>query len=156
MVKELFIVMSNNCIMNMDEFRKLFYGLKNGKYHITLKDARQRSIPQNRYYRGVVVPLVREGLYEAGYDEVKTNEDAHEVLKGLFHKKNIVNKLTGDVITTVLSTTELTIPDFEKYIETICKWAAEFLGVAIPAPHQAYVEYAEWEEVILLENEVEK
>ena len=154
MVKELFIDMSNNCIMNMDEFRKLFYGLKNGKYHITLKDARQRSIPQNRYYRGVVVPLVRKGLYDAGYDEVKTNDDAHEVMKGLFHKKDIVNKLTGDMITTVLSTTTFSIPEFDNFIETICKWAAEFLGVVIPAPNQVFVEYIDWVDTIL-ENETE-
>lgn len=149
MVKELFIDMSNNCIMNMDEFRKLFYGLKNGKYHITLKDARQRSIPQNRYYRGVVVPLVRKGLYDAGYDEVKTNDDAHEVMKGLFHKKDIVNKLTGDMITTVLSTTTFSIPEFDNFIETICKWAAEFLGVVIPAPNQVFVEYIDWVDTIM-------
>ena len=149
MVKDFFIVMSNNCIMNMDEFRKLFYGLKNGKYHITLKDARQRSIPQNRYYRGVVVPLVRKGLYDAGYDEVKTNDDAHEVMKGLFHKKDIVNKLTGDMITTVLSTTTFSIPEFDNFIETICKWAAEFLGVVIPAPNQVFVEYIDWVDTIM-------
>jgi len=139
----------------MDEFKQLFYGLKNGKYHITIKDARKRSIPQNRYYRGVVVPIVRAGLYEAGYDEVKTNEDAHEVLKGLFHKKDIVNKQTGDVITTVLSTTEFSIPEFDNYIERICKWAAEFLGVVIPAPNQVYVEYIDWVKTIL-EHEIEK
>lgn len=153
-MRELVIDMSNNSILNMDEFKQLFYGLKNGKYYLKLKDYRKRSIPQNRYYRGVVVPLVREGLYEAGYDEVKTNDDAHEVLKGLFHKKNVVNKLTGDVITTVLSTTEFTIPEFEKYIETICKWAAEYLGVIIPAPYQVYVEYIDWVDTIL-ENETE-
>ncbi len=151
-MRELVIDMSNNSIINMDEFKKLFYGLKNGKYHITLKDARQRSIPQNRYYRGVVVPLVRKGLYDAGYDEVKTNDDAHEVMKGLFHKKDIVNKLTGDMITTVLSTTTFSIPEFEKYTETICKWAAEFLGVVIPAPHQVYIEYIDWADTILEEE----
>ena len=154
-MRELIIYMCNNSILNMDEFKQLFYGLKNGKYHITIKDARKRSIPQNRYYRGVVVPIVRAGLYEAGYDEVKTNEDAHEVLKGLFHKKDIVNKQTGDVITTVLSTTEFSIPEFDNYIERICKWAAEFLGVVIPAPNQVYVEYIDWVKTIL-EHEIEK
>ena len=154
-MRELIIYLCNNNILNMDEFKQLFYGLKNGKYHITIKDARKRSIPQNRYYRGVVVPIVRAGLYEAGYDEVKTNEDAHEVLKGLFHKKDIVNKQTGDVITTVLSTTEFSIPEFDNYIERICKWAAEFLGVVIPAPNQVYVEYIDWVKTIL-EHEIEK
>lgn len=154
MVRELFIDMNNNTIINMDEFKQLFYGLKNGKYHLTLKDARKRSISQNRYYSGVVVSLVRTGLYEAGFDEVRTNDDAHEVLKGLFNKKEVVNKITGEVITTVLSTTELSISEFDKYIERICKWAAEYLAVVIPAPNQVYVEYIDWVDTII-ENEVE-
>jgi hypothetical protein len=137
-------------IRNGEAFREEFKHLRDGNYKITVKDIRTRSLPQNAYYWGVVVPMVKKGLYDEGFDEVKTNEDAHEVLKMLHIKKQIVSKQTGDIIHYGGSTTELNVPGFNDYIERICRWAAEYLSISIPSPNEQYQEFKDWE------NEIEK
>jgi hypothetical protein len=139
---------SNRKVINKDEFNAAFKNLKDGKHLVTIKDLRKRSIAQNSYYWGVMIPLVRHGLYEAGYDEVKTNDDAHEVLKHVHLKQRIVNKQTGDVIDIAGSSAALTTPEFNIYVEAICKWAAEFLGVVIPSPNNQLVALDNWIEKI--------
>jgi hypothetical protein len=131
-------------IINPAEMRELFNTLKEGRHQLTIKDMRKRSLPQNDYYWGVVVPMCRQGLYDAGYDEVKTSLDSHEVLKHLFLKKEVVNKSTGEVLVLDGSSKELTIPEFNEYIENICKWAAEYLSIAIPSPNEAMATFADY------------
>lgn len=145
-MRELIIDISNRKIVNMPSLREFFNRMKDGKHLLIAKDYRKRSLPQNAYYWSVIVPLVRRGLYEAGYDEVRTDEDAHEVIKHIHLKKRIVSKQTGDVVDIAGSTTKLTIPEFNEFIEVVCKWSAEFLDVVIPSPHQEYVEFERWEE----------
>jgi hypothetical protein len=127
-------------------FRERVRNLKDGFYRITIKDARKRSLHQNAYYWGVVVPIVRQGLWDAGYDSVATNNDAHEVLKFFHLKKQFVSKKTGEVVEFGGSTTELDIPGFNSYIENICRWAAEYLGVSIPSPNEQFAEFERWEQ----------
>ena len=81
-----------------------------------------------------MIPMVKDGLIDAGYDEIKDNQDAHEILKILFNKKQIINKLTEEIITVPGSTTKLSRKEFGDYMEEIAKWAAEYLGINIPPP----------------------
>ncbi len=153
---EVIIHISNRRIVNMQEFKDAFNQLKDGKHLVTVKDMRKRSVPQNSYYWGVVVPMVRKGLYDAGYDEVTTNEDAHEVLKHIHLRKRIVSKQTGDVIDISDSSAKLSIPQFNEYIEAICKWASEFLNVVIPSPNEeiiAFAEYNRWLQESIVKDE---
>jgi len=131
-------------IINMAELKKAFSNLKDGKHQVSIKDARKRSNLQNAYYWSVVVPMCRQGLYDAGYDEVKTNDDAHEVLKHLFLKKQVVNKNTGETIEVDGESKKLTVPEFSVYVEHICKWAAEYMSIVIPSPNQAMIDFAEY------------
>jgi hypothetical protein len=143
---ELIIDISNRKIINMNELKEFFNKMKDGKHLLTEKDYRKRSLPQNAYYWAVMVPLVRRGLYDAGYDEVRTDDDAHEVIKHVHLRKRIVSKQTGDVIDIAGRTSKLTIPEFNQFIEAVCKWSAEFLNVVIPSPHEQLVEFERWEE----------
>jgi hypothetical protein len=145
---EVTIHKANRTIVNMKEFMTAFHQVKDGKCVVTFKDVRKRSLPQNSYYWKVVVPAVRSGLYDAGYDEVRTNEDAHVVLKQIHLTRKMENKKNGDVIPIAGSSRKLSVPEFNIYIETICKWAAEYLGIVIPSPNQQLAEYEEWQESI--------
>ncbi|MBK7885514.1 MAG: hypothetical protein IPJ81_18245 [Chitinophagaceae bacterium] len=58
---EVIIHINNRKVINMKEFREAFNQLKDGKHLVTVKDMRKRSIPQNAYYWGVVVPMVKKG-----------------------------------------------------------------------------------------------
>lgn len=145
-MKELVLNISNRKIINLQEFKSLVNSLKDGKHLVTFKDMRKRSLPQNAYYWAVVVPMVKRGLYEAGYDEVQSNDDAHEVIKQVHLRKRIVSKQTGDTIDISGSTAKLTMPQFNDFLESVCQWSAEFLGVVIPSPNQ---------ELAMLEDYVE-
>ena len=123
-------------ITNPIVVKKAFDILEDGAYLCRIHTRKQRSLPQNAYYHSIVVEMVREGLRDAGYDEVKTNEDAHEVLKSLFLKKQIVNHNTGEVLEIPGSTVGLTTVQFSEFIEQVWKWSAEFLGIHIPAPNE--------------------
>jgi hypothetical protein len=150
---EVIIDIANRSVVNMKEFRAAFNQLKDGKHLVTVKDMRRRSIPQNSYYWAVVVPLVRKGLYDAGYDDVRTNDDAHEVLKHVHLRRRMVSKQTGDVIDIAGESKKLTIPEFNDYIETVCRWSAEFLNVVIPSPNEQLAEFESWEQQIV-EDEI--
>lgn len=98
------------------------------------KRKKKRSNPQNAYYWGVVVPLVREGLNGVGYDV--SVDETHDFIKHKFALRSLVNKDTGEVLETTGSTTEMDTFDFSKFIEKIQIWSAEYLGVEIPSPNE--------------------
>jgi hypothetical protein len=123
-------------VTNPVVIRKQFSELKDGVYQVKISTRKQRSLPQNAYYWGVICDMVKQGLYEAGYRSVKTSDNAHEVMKNLFLKKRIVNEDTGEVIETIGSTASLTTEAFIIYVEEIIQWAAEYLGIEIPLPNE--------------------
>ena len=96
------------------------------------KKKKNRSLSQNSYYWGVVVPLVREGLLDVGYKVGLV--ESHEYIKNEFSYKEIVNEITGEVLKTKQSTTSMTTTEFIVYLEQIQRWGAEFLNIQIPDP----------------------
>lgn len=104
-----------------------------GDYVITIEKAKKkRSIEQNRYYFGVVIPIVKQGLIDAGYRI--TTEGTHEFLKSEFNVVELVNEHSGEIIKTIGSTSEMTTSKMMDYFAKITEWAAEFLNVQIPQP----------------------
>lgn len=94
----------------------------------------ERSLLQNNYYWGVVVPLVREGLKDAGMKMSK--EETHELLKYKFLQVEKVNEETGEVFKFLGSSAELTTTQFMDYISDIQQWSSEYLSVSIPSPNE--------------------
>ena len=109
--------------------------LKDGSYFVSIKSRKNRSVQQNRYWWSCLIPLVKQGLNDIGYNEVKTNEEAHEVIKSLFLKKYIDNG-TETALEMSGSTTDLTTIEFNELIANVQQWASEFLGIVIPDPNQ--------------------
>ena len=93
---------------------------------------KRRSLMQNAYYFGVVLPIVCKGLQDAGYKVSK--ESTHEFLKATFFKQELVNETTGEILQTVGSTAQMTTVQMMEYFEDITRWAVEFLNVQIPLP----------------------
>lgn len=120
----------NSQITNKAAVRKLF-DLEDGSYAVEVKKSKRRSNPQNAYYWGCVIPLVKHGLKDLGHNW--SEDDVHDVLKGLFlkRKKELPN---GEEVETVISTTKLTTEEFNEYLEQIAQWSAEYLSVTIPPP----------------------
>jgi hypothetical protein len=136
LMNETALHIKNGQIINKAAIKELFASLLDGVYVLKCDAFKKRSNQQNRYYHGCCLPLVKEGLQNIGYREVRTNEDAHEVLKYLFLKKLIPNEETGEVIEILGTTTKLSTTEFNEYIERIIQWASEYLNIQIPLPNE--------------------
>ncbi len=109
--------------------------LEPGEWDVVFRrHQKQRSNLQNRYYWGVVVPLVYQGLRDNGYNEVMDHEDAHEILKTMFFTKTIFSHERGE-ITMATSTTKFSTLEFAERMELIWQWSQDFLNVYIPPPN---------------------
>jgi len=99
--------------------------LTEGDYTVEVKKRRKiRTISQNRYYWGVVIPYIS---LELGYSK----DDAHEVLARQFLAKTI--KLPdGEEMEIARTTTGLDTAEFAQYIDKIMFLASETLGIKIP------------------------
>ena len=96
------------------------------------KKKKTRSLQQNSYYWSAVVPIVRQALKDSGI--IMSSEDTHELLKFNCNLKEHVNAKTGEVLTSIGSTKNLSTVEFMDYIAEIKRWSAEFLNIVIPDP----------------------
>lgn len=98
------------------------------------KFKKKRSTQQNRFYYGIVIPIVQNCLKEAGH--VMTNESTHDLIKLKFLKETLfVNETTGEVIERIKSTTELSTSQFMDLLAEINNFTFEYFGVNLPSPN---------------------
>lgn len=91
-----------------------------------------RTMPQNRYYHGVVVDTI------AGYIG-ESREETHELLKERFLPRRRVELLNGQFLEMPPTTRNLTVEQMTEYIERVRVWAAQWLGLSIPDANQVEV-----------------
>lgn len=116
---------------------------------ISAERASKRTLPQNKYYFGVVVQMVLDRLIDLGYqvcdliqiaqdggaDQNLTAEDVHDFLKSKFNRVTVFSETNGEVLGTIGGSTKTLPPEeFTNYIERIRQWAAESLDIDIPNP----------------------
>jgi hypothetical protein len=98
------------------------------------KAKKKRSTQQNRFYYGVIIPIVQNCLKEAGH--ILTNESTHDLIKLKFLKEALfVNEETGEVIERIKSTTELSTSQFMDLLAEINNFTFEYFGVTLPSPN---------------------
>jgi hypothetical protein len=110
--------------------------LPEGKYKIVVQKADKRSNDQNSYYWQILELYVYPGLYDLGWRQIKSKEDAHDFMREMFLKTKEINNETGEERMRIKSTTELTKMQFSEYLQEIWQWAAEYLSITIPAPNE--------------------
>jgi hypothetical protein len=94
---------------------------RNGRYDLTVKQHRERrTSPQNRWYRGCVLPMLAEAL---GWD----TEDLHYELRRKFLQ-------TEDHTKPPRHTADLDTAEMTRFIDDVRRIAAE-CGVVIPDPN---------------------
>jgi len=120
--------------------RKLFDTLLcqfNGK-DVIIKIQKQKKIRsnyQNRYYFGVVIPIIQQGLFDVQAEWLSVDE-IHAFLKQNFNYKELVNKRTGEVVAVAKTTADLATIEFEEYLDRCRAFADEFLNIIIPMPNE--------------------
>lgn len=98
------------------------------------KFKKKRSTQQNRFYYGVIIPIVQNCLKEAGH--IMTSESTHDLIKLKFLKETLfVNENTGEVIERIKSTTELSTSQFMDLLAEINNFTFEYFGVSLPSPN---------------------
>ena len=136
-MSEFVVHIEQGAIINKKIVSAAFYSLPDGAYTVKIELRRKmRTLNQNQYYFGICLPLVREGLQDIGYKEIRTIEQAHELMKHMFLKKQLVQESTGEALEYIGSTAELTTMQFCEFIEKIIAWGAEYLGIIIPYPRE--------------------
>jgi hypothetical protein len=98
------------------------------------KAKKKRSTQQNRFYYGIIIPIIQNCLKEAGH--IMTNESTHDLIKLKFLKEALfVNEETGEVIERIKSTTELSTSQFMDLLAEINNFTFEYFGVTLPSPN---------------------
>lgn len=128
-------------MVSIKPLEKLRKELKKGKYEVTFKHISKRSSQANRYYWHMLTYYVQPGLYNAGWSDIKTKEDAHIFVGKLFLTVKMVNENTGEIMERVRSTTDLSKMEMNAYWEEIWQWSAQYLGVVIPEPNSQFTLY---------------
>lgn len=133
-----------------DSDLKLFEGKE---VAIVVKKKRKvRSSPLNRYYWGVMVKMIMDGLKELGmttrlaeHDEWMKEiidaigkETTHQFLKSRFIESIKIDEETGEVVKNEMSTKKMTNVEFVEYMQPIYDWARDFLGITIPLPDENF------------------
>lgn len=87
----------------------------------------QRSLRQNAYWWGVVIPLLSEHL---GYDK----DEMHEALKYKFLRLDAEPDTHG--LVRMRGTSTLNTKEFTDLIEDVVTWAGAEFGVVVPLPNE--------------------
>lgn len=122
-------------LKNKKKFLSDVKASKDGEYILTLEPkSKKRSVRQNKFLYGVVFPICRQGLLNAGYRV--TVDQAKQHVKNLFLKTLIVNEETGEYIELTKSTADLSTTEMMDFIAAVQQYAAEQWGVYIPDPNE--------------------
>lgn len=142
-MNEIIVHIADSQITNKKAVKKFFDELKDGKYLLSAKSIKRRSLQQNAYLHGVVIPMVYEGLRNNGFDEVQDHEDAKLIIKALFLKKKMSNG--SETIDIIKETSKLTTVEMMEFVDAVIKWAAEYLQIQIPLPGEQSIMFAQYD-----------
>lgn len=114
---------------------ELFPKYAGKKIRLTIEEAgNTRTPPQNRFWFGVCIPVIRDWFYEQGYNFDAT--DVHEYMVRKVWKCTEVMFIEGEPYERRLSSTKLTTVEWEQRIDLSRAWCAE-KGIILPFPNEA-------------------
>jgi hypothetical protein len=132
---EFFPIKENGVFKNLKRMEAYNKDLPDGKYKVTIERISKRSLPQNAYLHGILIPEFRKALNSVGYN-IRTDDQAKEVLKATFLKDKIVNEETGEVLEYIKPTSGLTKEELNILIEEVIRFCAENMSYEIPYPNE--------------------
>ena len=132
-------VVNNKLVSNLNRLKEVISSF-NGK-DILIKVSlleEKRSNNQNRYYWGVIIPLVRKGLEDL-QGCLFSSDEVHSFLKSKFNVDEKVDYDTGKIFEVPKSTTDNSTKDMEDYHTKIREFSKSYLNVEIPMPNEQLI-----------------
>lgn len=123
----------NKLWRNIKAYKQYLNDLPAGRYKVVIENEDKRTGPQNRWIHSVL-PEILFALRNQGFDEIKTTEDAKDLIKTIFFKKQVTNGT--ETIEVIQGTSKTSKLDFTSRAEDIIKWASEYLGIDIAPPEK--------------------
>lgn len=133
----------NNKLQNLLNYGKIKSELlkyEGGYVEITISPVKkERSLSQNSYYWGVVLPMITEEISgkEQGMIDEMIVRQIHEEMKIRFLSYEVESKIDKSKLTFTKTTKELSTSEFENYLEQVRRFARNELGINIPLPNEA-------------------
>lgn len=134
MSREIFITKDDKGVANAAQLNKFLGGLSVGKWLLKAERKDKRTSQMNRYLHGVLLPVVKEALRGAGWNNIKTIEDAKDFVKVKFLRYDVVNENTGEVVTMFRNTSALTKLQFMELVQDVQIWLLDMFGIHLPMP----------------------
>ena len=131
-------VIDGNLKRNREQIKQAIASFEGKEVIISIEKAKKnRSNNQNSYYWGVCIPLIQSGLKEATGEFFGNDNIHYDILLKMFAPTfDVVNKLSGQIMSRQISSSEMTTTQFCEYIMEVQKWASEFLNINIPDPNE--------------------
>ena len=108
-----------------------------GKYvRITITQGKKRSLEQNSYIHGILIPEFKKALNECGWDDIRTLQQCKDYMKKEFLTYSIINTQTGEYKDMIKNTSDLTTSEMTDFINTAIKYAQENMNYRIYAPNE--------------------
>ena len=136
-----FVNIGDGKIVNLKTFERLVASCPNGRYFISIEDKNKHTDNQRSYYWAAIVPAVKVWLLEQGFNEYRTNQQAHEYLKYKHNPVFVPDPETGEQVRWPGSTKRMTKQRYREYIDDILMDMAQ-KGVYIPEPENSEDKYA--------------
>jgi len=130
-----FIAIKNHGEWKSKSFSEYLKSLPDGRYKITISKSDKRTLAQSDWFHAVL-PAIKDALRGAGFNDVRSNDDAKEVVKALFFKKEITNGI--EVIPVIKGTSATSKLDFSARADEIIQWGREYLNIDIAPPGKQF------------------
>lgn len=101
---------------------------------ITVERKAKRSNQQNRFFHGVLLPIVKAHMIDIGWKEAKSSEWVKDYIKFHCLVKEVVNEETGEIEKTLGKTSELSTSEFKDMIADVQQFASEKWDLYLPDP----------------------
>jgi hypothetical protein len=130
---EFVIHKENGKFLNIKKMEEYTRSLPDGSYKVVIEPYSKRTLPQNAWLHSIL-PEVKHALRDAGFDQIKTEEDAKDVIKALFFSKEMSNGV--ETIKVVEGTSKQSKINFAEKAEEIIRWASEYLNIDVAPPEK--------------------
>jgi len=118
------------------EAHRAFLAFAGKRIRITVERLyNKRSNAQNRYFHGVCLPIIQQGLLDIGYNEARDMAWVKDFVKANLLTVEVADS-EGVVRKAIRQTSGLSKSEFMDFIADLQQWGSQELGVYIPDPNE--------------------